>query len=291
MNKTYWKIGFDLKSKYRKNLLLSICIVNVLLLIPVMVSVLFLSANSIDKLDINFDIFSIENESSSSGKNAHGENAQSNNDISYSMLLPSDCPKGYLGKVKIIHEYRKPEINVSNPVTVNSTNYNIPISDVSNNVISFGEGSGSFYGYGDDDFGLPGDKPYLPPVRNDWDIIENGYYGDILFNRPAVARLALPRWPSNAKKNDTGIVEIIFTIYKNGYISLWNDIEIIKEFPYDKGFGHSVKSALYYRSKFQAAVKNGEPVDTKIILTVKICQGCESYIISHNNIVIASTLR
>ena len=288
MNKTYWKIGFDLKSKYRKNLLLSICIVNVLLLIPVMVSVLFLSANSIDKLDINFDIFSIENEGNNS---LSGKNVQGNNDISYSMLLPSDCPKGYLGKVKIIHEYKKPEINVSNPVTVNSTNYNIPISDVSDYLISFGEGSGSFYGYGDDNFGLPKDKPYLPPVRNDWDIIENGYYGDILFNRPAVARLALPRWPSDAKRNDTGIVEIVFTIYKNGYISLWDDIEIIKEFPYGKGFGRAVKYAIYYRSKFQAAVKNGEPVDTKIKLDIKICQGCESYIVSQNNVVIALTLK
>ncbi|MEA1979955.1 MAG: hypothetical protein U9N54_03155 [candidate division Zixibacteria bacterium] len=288
MSRTYWKIGFDLKSKYQKNLLLSICIVNGLLLIPVMIFVLFLSENSIDKLDINFDTLSNKNEGDSSSS---GKNAQGSNDLSYSMLLPSDFPKGYIGKVKIIREYKKPEINVSNSVTANSTNYNIPICDVSNDEISFGDGSGNFYGYGDDDFGLPGQNPYLPQPREEWDIIENGYFGDILFNRLAVARLASPKWPSKANRNDTGIVEVIFTIFKDGYISLWDDIEIIKEFPQGRDFGLSVKYAIYRRSIFKAAVKNGKPVDTKVKLVVKICQGCKSYVVSQNNVVIASTIR
>ena len=248
-----------------------------------MTSVLFLSNNSIDKIDI----FSNEHTSSVSGNNAIGENTKDNSKFPYAMLLPSDFPKGYIGKVKIIREYEKPEIIVSNRVTTKSISYNSPINDASDNLISYGNGSGNYNGYGDDDFGLPVDKPYLPPVRNNWDISGNKYNIDILINRSAVAIIAQPKWPYKANMNDTGVVEIIFTINKDGYIPSWDDIEIIKEIPRNRGFGKSVKSAIYYRSKFQAAVKNGKPEDSKVKIVITMCQECESYVASQKGMFIS----
>ncbi|MEA1979953.1 MAG: energy transducer TonB [candidate division Zixibacteria bacterium] len=269
MTKTYWKIGFDLKSKYQKNLLLSICIVNGLLLIPVMIFVLFLSENSIDKLDINFDTLSNKNEGDSSSS---GKNAQGSNDLSYSMLLPSDFPKGYIGKVKIIREYKKPEINVSNSVTANSTNYNIPICDVSNDEISFGDGSGNFYGYGDDDFGLPGQKSLLGIA---WEKYPKGLGQRKIEipkpDEPAFIRLTeMPRHPADAYKI-TGKVVVEFIITRKGTIL---NRKVLSETPLDLGFAKAVLGALN-EAWYWPAKNKGEAINTKVTLTWEMCWNCE----------------
>ncbi len=284
----------DHKKSYQPNLLKALSCVSVLLLVMGGIIATISIGLEDDLIRINSNMivggdrgvpFAVEKKSKLYNIPNQSNYNQNKHDISFA--------NGYLGKVRIVHDFPLPVFNnISTSVSNLSTEISF-ISDLSLSSENIGEEDGNTFGYGftDGDFGLPSDQPFLPPYRNDWEIMENGYYGDFLLNRPAIMKLGSPSWPALASEDDTGFVEVEFMIFHTGYISNWNDIKIIREFPEDKGFGQAVKRAIYKRSIFEAAIQNGSPINTFINLQVTICHECKSFITSEYGNVQVSSLK
>ena len=264
------------KKSYQKNMLKSFGIVIVSIFLLLTVPLIFFKQN--DLKNINMKVESItENGSSKSANSLSGNQLRSrlfNNTNRMKQLLPyqHDGFAGFNGYNILEIEFDIPNINLKG---FNKENYQKNINPTLLfptepgreyvNIIEFG-------GYGDDDFGLPGQKSLLeiawgkyPKGLGQWKIeIPKP-------DEPAFIRITeTPKHPTDAYEI-SGEVVVEFIITRKGTII---DRKVLSETPPDLGFAKAVLGALN-EAWYWPAKNKGKAIDTKVILTWDMCWNCE----------------
>ncbi len=265
-----WYIGYELKRSYLHNMILSWLIV--LAMIGGTAAILVLWPTTADhqqtptaRADYPPSEFTF-----SGGRPAISEcrNVSARSSVAPVPVLPgTQFPAGYIGRVRIVRDYNS---FVSVPVPVNPAHQLCPTQPlVESNAEDhqesrLGTGSGNIDGHGDNLFGLPPTKPFMPLSLNPFDF-HTGLH-DIPLNRKANLFLHPASWPARAEtfvpRPDSGVVWLTCLLDADGTISF--TIDSTK--PDGLGFTTAVEWSMK-NSRYTPAIENGQPVPVGFTMT------------------------
>jgi hypothetical protein len=268
-----WRIGWEQKSRYQRNLLYSnLIVITICVLIG---ALLYLTGNPSDGGAV-WGRYQFDNEVSNADAPESYAGSFSEHPYAFGGRASRELPdwSGYAGRIQpAVYE-----VNVVAPGEVRPTGEVPGGADLQTLSVlptvespGYGGGAGDDRGAGDGPFGLPPTEPYLPPPRQN--PAKTDMYGGILEYRQAVASLRSPRFPGRALawRIDSGVVEVKVTIQTDGTIA-W---DILREEPKGWGFAVSVEQALL-RSEYRPEIRGGQPYPVDIYLRVLMCRKCPS---------------
>lgn len=283
-------LGYDQKSSYQSNLLISLSIVT--LLVAIVVVVLALISDRCENQPSGREF------KSAAGALAKTEEAGAAGDqplaapISQSREAAPGDPflRGYIGRVHVVRDEqvlpRRARAEVLSTRLDRIVLQPLDLPEQGDDAMLFGTGQGDWYGDGKDPCGLRPSTPYMPEVTHAIPDLRSRY--DMPITSRARVDLRGPAWPRAADeilpRVDTGRVEVVVTILPDATITY----EVVSQDPPGRGFGYSVERALQL-SEYKPAIVAGKPVSTTFRMKCVICRaGHSNWVMSKHGLVDAS---